>query len=249
VRRIYSIRPTWSLQGRRFLGVRGVTGKPFHPPLTDVPIVSFAIAAVFDVISCLSDASHPRARDFFVAATFVMVVGAVGGFLAMLTGFFDWWKGIPRDQSTGWPGKAERTQVWRTINWHATVMIVVMVLTLLGLTRRIPNFEQLRARSNADPLAGAVDHRSGARPVRRRVRRHTRVRVRLRRGERRRGLGGVRGGSGPGTRCHRVGNRSRIRSAGNPASYTSSRRARACRPWKGGMRHWKGPDSHGATVG
>ena len=53
--RIYSIRPTWSLKGRRFQGVRGFTGKPFHPPLTDFPIVCYALAAVFDLISYFSD--------------------------------------------------------------------------------------------------------------------------------------------------------------------------------------------------
>ena len=33
--RLFSIRPTWSLKGRRSQGLRGFTGKPFHPPLTD----------------------------------------------------------------------------------------------------------------------------------------------------------------------------------------------------------------------
>lgn len=140
--RIYSIRPTWSFKGRRFRGVRGWSGKPTHPPLTDVPIVCYSLAAVFDLISYVSDATHPRARDFFVAATFVMVAGYIGGFFASLTGFWDWWKGIPRDRKTGWLGKAKRTQVWRTINWHATVMVVVTVLTLIDLLSRIPNFEQ-----------------------------------------------------------------------------------------------------------
>jgi uncharacterized membrane protein len=140
--RVYSIRPPWSLKGRRFLGVRGFTGKPTHPPLTDFPIVCYCLAAAFDLISFVSDPTHPRARDFFVAATFVMVAGYVGGFLAMITGFFDWWKGIPRDRSTGWLGRAKHTQVWRTINWHATVMVTVTLLTLANLLQRIPSFEE-----------------------------------------------------------------------------------------------------------
>ena len=73
--RIYSIRPTWSLKGRRSQGLRGFTGKPFHPPLTDFPIVCYTLAAVFDLISYFSDATDPKAHDFFVAATFVMVAG------------------------------------------------------------------------------------------------------------------------------------------------------------------------------
>ena len=140
--RLFSIRPTWSLKGRRFQGLRGFTGKPFHPPLTDFPVVCFSLAALFDLISFFSDPSHPRSRDFFVAATFVMVAGYVVGLAAVLTGFFDWWKGIPRDRKSGPIGKAKHTQVWRTINWHATVMITAQVVTLIGLLQRIPNFEE-----------------------------------------------------------------------------------------------------------
>ncbi len=59
----------------------------------------------------------------------------------MLTGFFDWWKGIPRDRKSGPIGRAKHTQVWRTINWHATVMLTVMVLILVDLVLRISNFD------------------------------------------------------------------------------------------------------------
>jgi uncharacterized membrane protein len=140
--RIYSIRPTWSLKGRRFQGVRGFTGKPFHPPLTDFPIVCYSLAALFDLISFFSDASHPRARDFFVGATFVMVAGYAVGILAIITGFFDWWKGIPRDRKSGIIGKAKHTQVWRTINWHATVMLTVTAITLIDVILRVSDFDQ-----------------------------------------------------------------------------------------------------------
>jgi uncharacterized membrane protein len=140
--RIFSIRPTWSLKGRRFQGVRGFTGKPFHPPLTDFPIVCFTLAALFDLISFFSKGDPFRARDFFVAATFVMVAGYVVAILAIITGFWDWWKGIPRDRKSGPIGKAKHTQVWRTINWHATVMITAEILTFFNLIQRIPNFEE-----------------------------------------------------------------------------------------------------------
>ena len=140
--RIYSIRPTLSLKGRRFQGVRGFTGKPFHPPLTDFPIVCFTLAALFDLVSYFSSTSDPKARDFFVAATFVMVAGYVVAVLAIITGFWDWWKGIPRDRKSGPIGKAKHTQVWRTINWHATVMITAQVATFLNLIQRVPNFEE-----------------------------------------------------------------------------------------------------------
>jgi uncharacterized membrane protein len=151
--RIYSIRPTWSLKGRRSQGLRGFSGKPFHPPLTDFPIVCYTLAAVFDLISYFSPgamvpatgpllAVDPRAQDFFAAATFVMVAGFIVSLGAALTGFMDWWKGIPRDKSTGPIGRAKHTQAWRTINWHATVMVTVTVLALVDLLLRIPSFEQ-----------------------------------------------------------------------------------------------------------
>ena len=138
--RIYSIRPTLSLKGRRFQGVRGFTGKPFHPPLTDFPIVCFTLAALFDLVSYFSSASDPKARDFFVAATFVMVAGYVVAVLAIITGFWDWWKGIPRDRKSGPIGKAKHTQVWRTINWHATVMLIVTAITLIDILLRRSDF-------------------------------------------------------------------------------------------------------------
>jgi len=152
--RIYSIRPSWSLKGRRFQGLRGFTGKPFHPPLTDFPIVCYTLAAVFDLISYFSKAYvtqgsdyavvgvSGKARDFFVAATFVMVSGFIVSLGAALTGFMDWWKGIPRDRKSGPIGKAKHTQVWRTINWHATVMLTVTAITLIDIVLRVSDFER-----------------------------------------------------------------------------------------------------------
>jgi uncharacterized membrane protein len=147
--RLFSIRPTWSLKGRRFQGLRGFTGKPFHPPLTDFPIVCYALAALFDLISyfsssnvldCIPEACSSRPRDFFVAATFVMVAGFIVSLGAALTGFMDWWKGIPRDRKSGPIGKAKHTQVWRTINWHATVMLIVTAITLIDILLRTSDF-------------------------------------------------------------------------------------------------------------
>jgi uncharacterized membrane protein len=130
-----------SLKGRRSQGIRGFTGKPFHPPLTDFPIVCYSLAALFDVISYFADPSDAKSQDFFAAATFVMVAGYIVSIGAAITGFFDWWKGIPRDRS-GPIGRAKHTQVWRTINWHATVMLTVTALTLVDLILRVPNFEE-----------------------------------------------------------------------------------------------------------
>ena len=135
--RLYSIRPTWSFQG-----VRGFTGKPFHPPLTDFPIVCYTLTALFDLISSVSDVSSDRAVDFYKAATLVLVAGVIVSLGAATTGFWDWWKGIPRDRSTGWLGRADHTQAWRTINWHATVMVGVTVIALVDVLLRIADFQQ-----------------------------------------------------------------------------------------------------------
>jgi uncharacterized membrane protein len=140
--RLFSIRPTWSMKGRRSQGLRGFTGKPFHPPLTDFPIVCYSLAALFDLISFFSDASDPKAHDFFAAATFVMVSGFIVSLGAALTGFMDWWKGIPRDKSSGVIGKAKHTQAWRTINWHATVMLTVTAITLIDVILRVGGFDE-----------------------------------------------------------------------------------------------------------
>src|SRR5687767_5019529 len=140
--RLFSIRPTWSLKGRRSQGLRGFTGKPFHPALTDFPIVCYTLAAVFDLISFFSDEVDPKAHDFFAAATFVMVAGFIVSLGAALTGFMDWWKGIPRDRKSGPIGKAKHTQVWRTINWHATVMLTVTAITLIDIILRVSDFQR-----------------------------------------------------------------------------------------------------------
>jgi uncharacterized membrane protein len=140
--RLFSIRPTWSFEGRRFRGIRGWAGKPLHPPLTDFPIVAYSFAALFDLISFFSDEGSDLAVDFFKAGTFVMVAGFVVSLGAALTGFFDWWKGIPRDRTSGPIGRAKHTQVWRTINVHATVMVTVTLIALVDVILRIGDFQQ-----------------------------------------------------------------------------------------------------------
>ena len=47
----FSFAPTLTLKGRKFKGPRGWSGKPSHPPLTDIPIAAYIIAAGFDVVS------------------------------------------------------------------------------------------------------------------------------------------------------------------------------------------------------
>jgi uncharacterized membrane protein len=140
--KLYSIRPTLTLKGRKFLGLRGWSGKPTHPPLTDFPIVCYLLAAAFDVVSYVAaQGDHGRvAHDFFVAGTLVMVAGFVASLGTALTGFWDWWKGMARLPNTGPIGRARHTQVWRTANWHMTVMLTVTAIVLVDILLRWSTF-------------------------------------------------------------------------------------------------------------
>jgi uncharacterized membrane protein len=143
--RLYSIRPAVTLRGRRFLGIRGWSGKPSHPPLTDFPIVSYVLVAVFDVISYVAgygDEGSSVARDFFRAATYVIIAGAIVSLATALTGFWDWWKGLDRVPNTGPIGRAKHTQVWRTVNWHATVMLTATAIVIVDIIVRLAQWDE-----------------------------------------------------------------------------------------------------------
>jgi uncharacterized membrane protein len=142
--RLFSIKPTLTLKGREFRGLRGWAGKPLHPPLTDFPIVCYVLVALFDVISYFCTAGSV-ARDFFVAGTYVIIAGALVSLATALTGFWDWWKGLERKPSTGFPGKAKHTQVWRTANWHMAVMLTVTGIVIADIIIRLSQFDDRSA--------------------------------------------------------------------------------------------------------
>ena len=62
--RKFSFRPVLTLRGRTFKGLRGWSGKPLHPPLTDIPIGAYVLAATFDVVSLIGGDGHSWAHDF-----------------------------------------------------------------------------------------------------------------------------------------------------------------------------------------
>ena len=117
-------RPTFTLKGRARLGLRGWDGIPLHPHSVHLPIAGYLLAAVFDVISLLGQ-GRPWSRDAFVAATWVMVAGAVLALWAALTGFLEW-----RFTSRG-------SQVRRTANAHAVTMVTATVLVLACIALRL----------------------------------------------------------------------------------------------------------------
>jgi len=122
--RHFSFRPTLSFRGRTFKGLRGWSGKPLHPPLTDIPIGAYVIAAAFDVISFSGDHTAWQ-REFYQAATFTLIAGALVSLGAVATGVWDRW----RSSEAG-------TQARRTINAHALLMVAMTVLVLIDLGLR-----------------------------------------------------------------------------------------------------------------
>src|SRR3954467_2292964 len=129
--RRFSFGPALTLKGRKNKGLRGFAGKPYHPPLTDVPIVAYMFGALFDVLSVVLHDGHGNlGTELFRAATWVFLGAAVVSLLAALTGWADWAKSSE-------PG----TQARRTINAHAIIMIGVTVLTLVDLALRLTTYQ------------------------------------------------------------------------------------------------------------
>ncbi|MGZ7027281.1 MAG: DUF2231 domain-containing protein [Acidimicrobiia bacterium] len=145
--RLFSIRPSITLKGRRFMGIRGWAGKPTHPPLTDIPIASYVLVAAMDVVSYVAARGNPAGRpgavahDFFVAGTIVLIAGGVVSLATATTGFWDWWKGMAR-RKTGPLGQAHHTQVWRTANWHMAVMVTVTAIVGVDIALRLAQFDR-----------------------------------------------------------------------------------------------------------
>src|SRR4029079_1221586 len=126
--RKFAVRPAITLRGRTFKGLRGFAGKPFHPPLTDIPIGAYVLGAAFDVIS-VAGGHHTWARELWHAGAWAFVLGAIASVLAALTGVFDW----VRSSEAG-------TQARRTANTHATIMLTVTALTIADIAVRLNGY-------------------------------------------------------------------------------------------------------------
>lgn len=124
--RHFSFMPALTLSGRKNKGLRGLAGKPFHPPLSDVPVGAYTVAAVLDVLSLALHSGHAAlATEMFHAATWALLVGYAVSLLAALTGWADWHRSSE-------PG----TQARRTVNAHAILMIATTALILLDIVLR-----------------------------------------------------------------------------------------------------------------
>lgn len=130
--RLFSFRPAFEVRGREFHGLRGMAGKPLHPPLTDIPVGAYVLAAAFDVISVSTGGE--LARDLYRAGTFALIGGGVVSLIAAATGVADWVGSTPR-----------RTQAWRTVNAHALVMTTVTVVVLATIALRLTTYADAAA--------------------------------------------------------------------------------------------------------
>jgi uncharacterized membrane protein len=137
--KLFSIRPGISIKGRKFKGIRGFSGKPFHPPLTDLPIGAYVFAALFDLIAYVAARKGGEAgsvaRDFYVSATHVIIAGAIVSVFTALTGFWDWLKSTEKG-----------TQAWRTANWHMAVMLTVTALVVVDIIVRLGSWSESLAK-------------------------------------------------------------------------------------------------------
>lgn len=123
--RHFSFKPTLTMKGRKNKGLRGFAGKPTHPPLTDIPIGAVVLVALLDIVSIIGGNGASWSHSFYAAGTLVLAAGAVGAVLAALTGWID----AATSSEAG-------TQARRTINAHALLMIITVVLALVNLILR-----------------------------------------------------------------------------------------------------------------
>ncbi len=127
--RKFAVRPALTLKGRRFKGLRGFAGKPFHPPLTDIPIGAYVIAALLDIGSVIGGDKHTWSHEMWHAATFVFIIGGIVSVFTAVTGFVDWLRSSE-------PG----TQARRTANTHALIMLTVTALVVVNIVLRLNSY-------------------------------------------------------------------------------------------------------------
>ncbi len=119
----FSFRPAIEFRGRKFKGLRGFAGKPFHPPLTDIPVGAYTIGPVLSVIAFLfGDSSW--SDEVWSAAGYTMLVGVVASVATSITGFADWLN------------TQKGTQIRRMANAHMWTMLAMTGIVLVALALR-----------------------------------------------------------------------------------------------------------------
>jgi uncharacterized membrane protein len=123
--RRFSSRPTLTLRGHKLKDLRRWSGTPTYPPLTDLLVATYVMAAVFDVISTIGR-HQTFASAFFRSGTYVTIGGAVVSVLASLTGLWDWLRST-----------ANGTQARRSATTYAWTMITVSLLAAVEIALRL----------------------------------------------------------------------------------------------------------------
>ena len=96
--------------------LRGVSGHPLHPPLTDATIGIYTAATVFGVLGVLGVSEENMAIAWWLS----LVVGLVVTVPTAVTGLADWLQ-IER-----------RTELWKTATAHLGAMVTATVVFLLA---------------------------------------------------------------------------------------------------------------------
>ena len=92
--------------------LKGLAGHPLHPPLTDVTVGAYTLAAAMAVLSRLGVSEHNTATAWWLA----LIAGLVATAPTALTGFVDW-----LDISRG-------TSLWRTATLHLGTMLSATII-------------------------------------------------------------------------------------------------------------------------
>src|SRR5215467_11773790 len=85
---------------RRFKSLLNGTwlGHPLHPVITDIPVTSWILTALFDIIWLISPAHNTWAA---YGALVTVIVGLLGALGAIVTGFTDWSDTYGAERSVG----------------------------------------------------------------------------------------------------------------------------------------------------
>jgi uncharacterized membrane protein len=89
-------------------------GHPVHPMLVVLPLGLFSIAVLFDVVYLLTGS-----EELAQAAYWNITVGIIGGLLAAVFGFLDWWA-VPSGT------RAKRIGIWHGVGNFLIVLLFIV---------------------------------------------------------------------------------------------------------------------------
>jgi nitrite reductase/ring-hydroxylating ferredoxin subunit/uncharacterized membrane protein len=105
---------------------------PLHPLLSDIPLGTWTLAAIFDVIWLVNQSANAWAAR---AAEGAIIVGVLAGFAAVATGMADWSDSYGSERRTGF--------------WHGLMNSSALILYIISIVLRLQV-------SNGESLLGAI---------------------------------------------------------------------------------------------